>query len=290
MKVLVTGASGYIGSGVARALHDAGHEVHGLAHDHDTEIAIRRSGWTPAAGDLVDTAGLERLAAGFEAVVHAANSGGPDAGTTDTRATRALLGGLARRGGVLVYTSGAWVLGAGRTDETSTPRPAELVAWRASLEGEVLGAGGGVRGVVVRPGIVYGRGGGIPAMVARGDLPVIAPGTQRWPLVHADDLAQLYVRALRAPAGSVLHGVSATMTMAELGLLAEAAGGAAATRVTLEEARERFGVFADALVLDQDVSAVATRRATGWEPAGPTPVTEFLAGSYRPAAQLRQPA
>jgi nucleoside-diphosphate-sugar epimerase len=279
MKILVTGATGYIGSAVAQALYDAGHEVHGLSHDDTAADTIRRNGWTPAEGDLREVDGLERLATGFEAIVHAANSGGPDAGAVDEGATRALLRGLSRRGGVFVYTSGAWVLGPGRSDELATPRPAELVAWRAALEREVLRAGGGVKGMVVRPGIVYGRGGGIPGMLARGDLPVIAPGTQRWPLVHVDDLAQLYVRALAAPAGSVLHGITVTMTMAELGLLA-AAGRTASEYITLEEARQRFGVFADALALDQDVSAGATRAALDWQPAGPSPVMEFLAGSY----------
>ena len=282
MKILVTGASGYIGLAVAQALHGAGHEVHGLSHGDVADVVIRNNGWTPAVGDLRDAEGLERLAAGFEAVVHAGNSGGADAGVVDERATRALLSGLQRQG-VFVYTSGAWVLGPGRSDETTTPRPAELVAWRASLEGEVVGADG-VRGVVVRPGIVYGRGGGIPGMLARGDLPVIAPGTQRWPLVYIDDLAQLYVRALDAPV-SVLHGVAATMSMAELGLLATAAGGTVSEQVTLDEARQRLGTFADALALDQDVSAVATRAAVDWHPVGPSPVAEFLAGSYRRGAR-----
>lgn len=266
MKILVTGATGYIGSAVAEAAHGQQHEVHALAHDASTAADVRERGWTPVAGDLRDAAGLEGAAREFDAVLHVANVGGADAAQVDTDATRALLRGLAPRGGTLVYTSGAWVLGPGRSDEASTPRPVALVSWRGALEQEVLQASG-VRGVVIRPGIVYGGGGGIPAMLGRGELPVIAPGTQRWPLVHRDDLARLYLLALSAPAGAVLHGVGTTMSMAELAALATQASGIALETVTPDVARERLGAFADALALDQDVASEATRALVGWQPA-----------------------
>jgi nucleoside-diphosphate-sugar epimerase len=283
MKILITGATGYIGSAVAEATAAAGHEVHGLAHSAESEAAIATRGWTPVRGDLRDATGLERLAAGYEAVVHAANGGGSDAGEVDVGATRALLRALRGSGRAFVYTSGIWVSGPGRSSETTRARPTELVAWRGPLEQEII-ATPDVRAIVVRPGIVYGRGGGIPAMLARGELPVIAPGTQRWPLVHVDDLADLYVRAFAAPSGSILHGVSSSLTMRDLGMLCAAVGGAPG-HTTLQEARRRFGAFADALAMDQDPSADATRALLKWRPRGPSPVEEFLAGSYSATAR-----
>lgn len=279
MRVLITGGTGYIGSAAAEAVASAGHQVQALAHTEDTAALIRERGWEAIAGDMKDTERLTLLAKGADAVIHAANTGGVDAATVDLNATRALLQGLAGSGRTLVYTSGAWVLGGGESDELSRPDAPALVAWRPGLEAEVL-RHEGVRGVVVRPGIVYGRGGGIPGMLRRGELPVIGDGAQRWPLVHLDDLADLYVRALTAPGESILHGVSATMPMRELALLAAADTRVVPAGISLEQARVRLGDFADALALDQQVSSVRTRELTGWRPHGPSPVEEFLAGSY----------
>lgn len=287
MEILITGATGYIGGAVAEAVQAAGHGVHALAHSGEERARVRERGWEAVAGDLREGAALERVAGAYDAVIHAANTGGAGAGEVDAAATRALLRGLGGSGKPLVYTSGAWVLGAGASHEGSPPDPPALVAWRGALEGEVLAAAPGVRSVVLRPGIVYGRGGGIPGMVARGELPVVGTGAQRWPLVHVEALARLYVRALGAPAGSVLHGVSATAIMREIALLGVAAGLCAGVRAqSLEEARAGLGAFADALALDQLVSSRRTREALGWEPCAPSPVEEFLAGSYAAAAVI----
>ncbi|MFW6085389.1 MAG: NAD-dependent epimerase/dehydratase family protein, partial [Gemmatimonadota bacterium] len=167
-----------------------------------------------------------------------------------------------------VYTSGIWVLGE-TGDEAITEDdpvdPAELVAWRAELEGWVVAAAGrGVRTVVVRPGIVYGRGGGLPAMMARGNLPLIGEGENRWPVVHIDDVGRLYVAALeRGSAGSVLHGVADHVRAREV---AERLG---AESVPPGEAREQMGAFADALALDQRVASEKTRDRVEWTPREP---------------------
>src|SRR5260370_29906535 len=111
-----------------------------------------------------------------------------------------------------VYTSGVWVYGNTgdrETDEESPLNPIALVAWRPTAERIVLDAA--VRGVVIRPAIVYGRAAGI-----LGDFVQSAPerlaarfvgdGENRCPLVHVEDLADLYVRPLdHAPAATVLN-------------------------------------------------------------------------------------
>jgi nucleoside-diphosphate-sugar epimerase len=281
MDVLITGATGYIGGAVAEAMAGAGHTVHALARTSATLDRIASRGWTPVRGDLRETAELQRLARALDAVVHAANTGGGDAAAVDAEATRALLQALAGTGKPFVYTSGVWAVGAGEADERSTADPPALVGWRAGLEAEIIAAAPGVRSVVLRPGVVYGRGGGIPGMVARGELPVIGDGRQQWPLVHVDDLSDLYVRALNAPAGSILHGVSHTLFMRDVALVgAVGRGGAMPEMLPLAEARARLGDFADALALDQRVSARRTRKLLGWQPRGPSPVEELLLGSY----------
>ena len=50
MKVLVTGATGYIGGAAARALRRAGHVVHGLVRSSDKEAELLRSEIIPVRG------------------------------------------------------------------------------------------------------------------------------------------------------------------------------------------------------------------------------------------------
>lgn len=287
MDVLITGVTGYIGSAVAEAIHSAGHLVRALARSAETAAQVESRGWKPIPGDLRETRELERIVRSVDAVVHLGNTGAQDAAHVDREATRAMLRGLRGSGKSFLYTSGAWVLGAGPSDESAPLDPPALVAWRASLETEVLRAAPGTRAVIVRPGIVFGRGGGILGMMVRGEVPIIGSGAQRWPLVHLDDLADLYVRALDAPAGAILHGVTTSLTMRELALLgASVEGHFPPEAVSLEEARTRLGPLADALALDQDVSSQETRALLGWHPGQRSLVEELLAGSY---AHARHP-
>ena len=102
-------------------------------------------------------------------------------------------------------------------------------------------------------------------------------------MVHVDDLADLYVRLLGAPAGSLFHAADGPSWQARD--LATAAGVAAGgegrvERWPVEEAREALGPFADALALSQRVSGRRARETLGWSPRGPSVIQELLAGSY----------
>jgi nucleoside-diphosphate-sugar epimerase len=279
MRVLITGATGYIGAAVARATHAAGHEVLALAHNDAASRAARAHGYTPAPGDLADLVTLAGHARTADAVIHAGMLTGSAATLVDEAATRAMVGALAGSDRPFVYTSGVWVLGPAGPQpatEDSPLNPIALVAWRGPLEQWLVQAAGtGVRTVVLRPGVVRGHGLGIPGKTARGELPLVGDGRQRWATVHVDDLAALYVAAAeRAHAGAILHGVAGVLPAAEL---VRAESGEAPRWATLEEARATLGAFADALALDQDVSADQTRSALGWTPraipaASPSPL------------------
>lgn len=265
MKVFITGATGYIGSNVARALAGAGHDILALAHREGAHEELASQGYQTVAGDLSDPDGLARAARRADATVHTANTNDEESAALDDAAVRAMVDALEGSDAVFVYTSGIWVLGE-RSDEPategSTVAPLDLVAWRGPLERWLVEAADrGVRTVVIRPGIVYGRDGGLPGMMARGELPLVGDGENRWPLVHVDDLARLYVKAVeRAPAGSILHGVADHMRVADI------AGHFDADSMPLDAALEQMGGFAEALALDQQVASRRTRALVGWEP------------------------
>lgn len=290
MRVFMTGASGYIGSVVAERLRSRDHEVVGLARSEESARAIEEAGHGAVRGDLTDLGVLGEAARDADGVIHLAATGGPDQADVDRQAVGALLEALEGTEKPLLYTSGIWVLGATGdepADEEAPTDPIAIVAWRPAVEEAVLAAR--LRGVVLRPAIVHGRGGGIPALLVgwgrkRGAVPFVGDGAQRWPFVHVDDLADLYALALeQAPPANLLHASAGpSHTMREV---AEAASHAAGRPGEvepwpLEEAHRTLGGFADALALDQQISAERARSLLGWQPGGISVLDDLRSGSY----------
>ena len=71
-RVLLTGATGFLGSAIARALHDAGHEVRAFARPSAPRALLEGMPVSYAAGDLTDADSVGRAVRGCDAVVHCA--------------------------------------------------------------------------------------------------------------------------------------------------------------------------------------------------------------------------
>lgn len=289
MQVFLTGATGYIGSAVAEALTKAGHSVVGLARSDAQARVLAAKGLGAHRGDLRDPASLAEGARHADAVIHTALAASADTGKVDRAAVEAMVGALAQTNRPFIYTSGCWVVGNTGdkiADEDTPLAPTPLVAWRPPNEQLVLEASHrGVRGIVLRPAMVYGRGGGLVASFVQsarehGAARVVGDGANRWTFVHLDDLADLYVRALQAPAGTLLfaaHGPALRVQdVAEAASRAGGAGGKVET-VPVEEARKTMGPFADALALDQQISGERAQRMLLWRPHGRSVLEELLA-------------
>lgn len=286
MRVLLTGSTGYVGRAVARALVEAGHEVAGLLRSAGKASLLTDDiGGTPLFGDMTLPASYRSEAAEHDALVHCAFQGGGDPAGPDRTALDALLDAarIGDRPRLVVYTSGCWVLGdtGGEPADESAPvdDPADVVAWRPRHEEICLRAGGegGFTTAVVRPGLVYGGEGGLVARLfaaaeERGAAEVPCDGEQHWSFVHREDLGRLYVRVLEEEGAGVFHGVDDLPLPAAAAARAasEAAGAGGAVRtVPLEEAREELGPMADALCLDQRLTAPRSA-GLGWSPAWPS--------------------
>jgi len=279
MKVLITGATGYIGSAVAGALRRAGHEVWGLVRSVEKARLLIENEIHPVTGSMDQPDSYLAAAEQCAVLVHAAQDPRGDTVALDQRTVETLigLGGRGPKPKTLVYTSGVWVYGdtGGRlVDETTPLTPARRVTWRPPIEQMVL-TSDAIRGVVVRPGCVYGRQGGLTGLWFDGafrdkDLKIIGDGVNRWAMVHVDDLADGYVRVIESGA----YGEVFNFTDRSRATVGEMAGAAARTagydgeiqRIPLAEAAKTMGDFAACLALDQHIDSRKAVRVLGWQP------------------------
>jgi len=297
MEVFLTGATGYIGSAVADALQKAGHKVTGLARSPEKAKQLEARGIRAAAGNLLEPETIAAPARSAEGVIHTANTNDPNSAKADAAAVGAILQALARTQKPFVYTSGVWVYGSTgdkvATEETPL-NPTPLVKHRAGVEQEVLEYKGlGVRAIVIRPALVFGRAGnGVLKMFLQsardtGAVTYVGDGQNRWPFVDVDDLAQLYVLALeKASAGSLYNGSDGpSFRVREVAEATSIGAGAKGKTQSwpLEEAHKKLGPFADALVLDQQISGEKAKKELGWSPRAGSPLDDLKTGSYAQA-------
>ncbi len=291
MKVLVIGATGYIGRAVSEALVARDHEVRALVREASANR--RPAGTHSVVGNVSEPASLVAAAGDVDAVIYAVQYDGDNAVAAETAALAALAGALAPSRKRMLYTSGVWVYGntyPNVADENTPLNPLPIVAHRPGLERIVLDkVADGLHAIVVRPGDVYGRGGGIPAMWVQsardsGAAQIVGDGSNHWPMVHVDDLAQLYMRAIeQAGAGSTYIAVDdIELTVQAMGEAASRGAGAngAIRNVAIEEARKTMGPFADALAVDQRATSAKARRELGWIVRSSSAAEDLQAGSY----------
>jgi nucleoside-diphosphate-sugar epimerase len=287
MEVFLTGATGYIGAAVAEHLAEAGHSVTGLARSDEAARKLSAAGIRVLRGDVRQPETVAAAARGAGGVIHTALAQGADTAQVERDVADAIIDALAGTKKPFIYTSGIWVLGntgARIADESAPLAPPPLVAWRPAVEQLVLEAfGRGVRGIVIRPAMVYGRGGGVLKMLLEsarrhGAARYIDNGENRWSWVHVDDLADLYVRLLDAPAGTLLMAASgpAIPVREVAAAVSRVAGLDGKTEPwPFEEARKELGGWVEGLALDQQVSARRAELLFQWRPKAPSVFQEL---------------
>ena len=204
MKVLVTGATGFIGSYVVPELAVRGHRVSVLARESSDvsllppDIEIVRGGLQNAEEALDGMEGLVHLA-GIGGKVHSlSDAGGGQLRSVNVEGTRSLFE-AARRAGVsrAVLVTSMWTMVRPDLASKST-----YLTSRIDSEEVVLRLSGGkLETVIACPTFVLGardRGPNFPGALIlsllRGRLPVVPTGAMDW--IAASDTAQMIASAL----------------------------------------------------------------------------------------------
>lgn len=217
MKVLVTGASGFLGGHVCAAHGERGHEVLALC---------RRAGSAPdgareVRGDLADRGSLQR-ALGEEspdAVVHlaaeiASQRSEEKIREANVEGTRRLLAAAAEAGSSPRFVFASTVVtgdAEGALLDEQSALPVETAYGRSKQEGERLVGDSPLDSVIIRPSHVYGPGGWyeeefVNRLRRPGRFAVIGSGENLWDVVRVEDVAAAFADAVeKAPPGSLYH-------------------------------------------------------------------------------------
>jgi nucleoside-diphosphate-sugar epimerase len=302
MRVLVTGASGWIGSAVVPELLGAGHRVVGLARSEASAAALLAAGAEVHEGSLDDLDGLRGAAATADGVIHLAfkhdmafsgDFGGAVA--ADRNAIESIATALEGSDRPFVIASGTMGAALGKVATEEDGRDVDAAApgsgalgRQANAQFVLALASRGVRSSVLRlPPTTHGDGdnGFVATQVGiardKGVSGYIGDGANRWPAVHRADAARLFRLAVEgAPAGSVLHAVDDEgVPMREIAEVIGRHLGIPTVSVAPEAAGTHFGWLAAFLGLDGPASSTLTRELLGWHPTGPG-LLEDLAGHY----------
>ncbi len=281
MNVFVLGATGFIGGAVAARLKAAGHQVSGLARTEAGAQALSAVGVTPVLGELENgLAATVEAGAAFDTMIFAPQL----LLEPEHQAVTALLDSLAGSGKTFIFTSGTGVLsqrteGAWSADSFSEFDefvPARTLVRRVETEALVRAASGrGVRGMVIRPPLVWGPGdhGHIASIyrsvAATGSACYVGPGLNCYSNVHIDDLSHLFERVVeKGQAGAVYHAVAGEVPNRWIAECVARDLGCEARSVSLTEGFEIWGRFGTLIVMSASsrTRSPRSRDELGWKP------------------------
>jgi nucleoside-diphosphate-sugar epimerase len=277
MRVLVTGATGFVGSALVSELLRAGHQVIGLARSARSAEALTAAGAQVHRGDLADGESLREAAALSDGVIHTAfNHDFSDfaaSAEVDRQAIGAIGKALEGSPRPFIITAGLPIMTGRPATEDDVETPAGQSPRRSEQVAMELVARG-VRVSVVRMAQVHDqhRQGFATHMMAiareKGVSAYAAGGLNRWAAVHRSDAAVLYRLALeRGTVGARYHAVGEEGVA--LGAIAEAIGRRLqipTVELALQAAISHFGPLARPISMDAPGSSALTRKELGWSP------------------------
>ena len=208
MRVLVTGATGYLGRAIVRAVRDRGHTVVAFAR----RASAAGLGVECVDGDVTDAGSVDRAVAACDAVCHAAalvaiwRADPADFDRVNVEGARKVFDAVHRRGiSRCVYTSSFLALPpAGHATPLSANDYQRTKTLALRVADEFVARGAPIVSLV--PGVIYGPGARTEGnLVGRllmdrvgGRLPASVGLDRTWSFAHVDDVARAHAAAVDA--------------------------------------------------------------------------------------------
>lgn len=292
MKVLVTGATGYIGGSVAERLNASGHQVVGLVRSAESIPLLTDRGIESVLGTLDDQEIITKAAQGADAVIHAASA--DHAGSVLT-----LIAALERSGKTLICTTGSGIAADSAAGEYSASvaltedsyfEPVPFRRPRVAMNRLVREAAidKGIRSIVICPSMIYGKGRGLqpnsdqlPKIIALskqvGAGVYFGKGLNRYSNVHIDDLADLYLLALeKALGGSFFFAENGHASFKEIAeMISRSFGLGKTVSLSVEDLVRQYGDAGRYGITSNSLVSAVNARRLGWCPKGPSLLEYF---------------
>lgn len=213
MHIFVTGATGFVGTGVCQALTDQDHEVVGLTSQKDKARLLEQRGIRPVVGDMRDADVLAPQAEQADVTIMCAQLSLEGRfnkkrmlqfADAELRSVKAVVQGASKNKRRVIYTAGYLIFGVNRdgwSEEACGFDPPEFSRGGVVASEYLLKhvADGAVTGCVFAPGFVYGPAGffaNVTRLIKAGKFPLPGGGKYYWSPVYIEDLAAAYVAAL----------------------------------------------------------------------------------------------
>ena len=214
-RTLLTGATGFVGSRIARRLLAQGSPVRAIVRRAGADPSLSHPLCEEVVGDFVDPAVAARAAEGCSRVIHAAATGGPDlepVRRVNVDGTLSMLNAAKATGAsrflhistISVYD----IRGLERVDEESPLKVAGDPYGVTKAEGDrrvLAAAAEGLPATILRPSAILGVHPTstwavvVPKRVRDRQVKLLRGGGNTIPFVHVEDLVDAIVLALRIP-------------------------------------------------------------------------------------------
>lgn len=202
MRILLTGASGMIGQAILCRARQAGHHVIALSRRRESDRFLQAQGAEILRGDLRYPQAWIDVAPSVDAVIHVAATFDEDMAEVDHGFVQALIAETQKLLSPLrvIYTGGVWLYGdtSGQVvAEGAAFRPIPRFAWMVD-HAALLAECKQITEAIIHPANVYHTKGGafariLASIAACTEVEIWGNETTRWPLIHRDDLAKLYL-------------------------------------------------------------------------------------------------